>query len=111
MINEGVQFRLKVRGWFNLWKNKNYNSKQKNDTKWGCADDRNIYIVQNPADGFVEALKMDDVDFFFQILESCYCAFSPIRTSEAERVVSEIRTLNVVYEKWRWKPFEFISCT
>ena len=33
MINEGVQFRLKVRGWFNLWKNKNYNSKQKNDTK------------------------------------------------------------------------------
>lgn len=99
-------------GCFNLWKNKNRNSKQKNDTTWACADGRNIYIVQNPPDGSVEALKMDDVDFFPNFKKLLLIvASSPISSSEAERVVSEIRTFNAAYEKLTWKQFEYVSYT
>ena len=37
-VNEGVHFPSEVRRWFNIWSNKSYQKKQKNDTTQTHAD-------------------------------------------------------------------------
>ena len=46
MVNEGVHFSSEVRRWFNLWSNKSYQKKQKNDTTQTHADGQSAYMVE-----------------------------------------------------------------
>ena len=58
MVNEGVNFSLEVRRWFNLWNNKSYQKKQKNNTTQIAVDGKSAYIVENLPDNFVDVLKV-----------------------------------------------------
>ena len=46
MVDEGVDFSSEVRRWFNLWSNKSYRKKQKNDTTQTHADVQSAYMVE-----------------------------------------------------------------
>ena len=46
MVDERVDFSSEVRRWFNLWSNKSYRKKQKNDTTQTHADVQSAYMVE-----------------------------------------------------------------
>ena len=58
MVNEGVNFSLEVRRWFNLWNNNSYQKKQKNNTTQTAVDGKSAYIVENLPDSFADVLKV-----------------------------------------------------
>ena len=98
MVNEGVHFSSEVRRWFNLWSNKSYQKKQKNDTTQTHADGQIAYMVEIPRDSFADVLKVADVDFFPNIRKLLLTgATSPISSSEAERAASGILRLKTAF--------------
>ena len=75
-----------------LWNNKNCQKKQKIDTTQTRVDGKSSYIVENPPDGFVIALKVANSGNLLLI-----AATLPINFSEVERTASGIQRLKTVF--------------
>ena len=98
MVNEGVHFSSEVRRWFNLWSNKSYQKKQKNDTAQTHAGGQSEYMVEIPRYSFGDVLKVADVYFFLNIRKLLLTgATSTIRSSEVERTASGIIRLKTAF--------------
>ena len=98
MVNEGVHFSSEVRRWFNLWSNKSYQKKQKNDTTQAHAGGQSEYMVEIPRYSFDGVLKVADVYFFLNIRKLLLTgATSTIRSSQVERTASGIIRLKTAF--------------